>query len=236
MFSICWCNNHFTPSNPAANQGPTLAELPAADQRPTLAELPAANQRPTLAELPAANQRPTLAELPAANQRPTLAELPAANQRPTLAELSAADQRPTLAELPAANQRPTLAELPAANQGPTLAQLQRFTVNGELVNIITDVADNWKCICVAFNFDPAGRTLKSIEKQFQNVPKDCCIEMFQTWLKTKDATWKHLITALESSGESRLADFVKTYAGITQGEACAFSYISFDKILFTRQT
>ena len=51
------------------------------------------------------------------------------------------------------------------------------------------MADNWKCICVAFNFDPVGRTLKKIEKQFPNVPNDCCIEMFQTWLKTKDASW-----------------------------------------------
>ena len=202
------CTNHFKP----------LPSISAADQRPTLAELPAADQRPTLAELPAANQRPTLAELPAANQRPTLAELPAANQRPTLAEL------------PAANQRPTLAELPAVNQRPTLAELQSFTVNGETVNIITDVADNWKSVCMAFNFDPVGRTLNRIDQKFPNRPEDCCREMFQTWLKSKGATWKCLATVLESSGEGLLADFVKTYACITQGEAC--SSISFHRIIF----
>ena len=214
-----------------------MSSISAANQRPTLAELPAANQRPTLAELPAADQRPTLAELPAVNQRPTLAELPAANQRPILVELPAANQRPTLAELPAANQRPTLAELPAANQRPTLAKLQSFNVNGEAVNIIADVADNWKSVGAAFNFDPAGRTLNRIDQKFPNRPEDCSREMFQTWLKTKGATWKCLVTVLESSGEGLLADFVKTYAGITQGEGrLVLDFLSLDNIIFIRQS
>ena len=137
---------------------------------------------------------------------------------------------PTLAELPAANQRPTLAELSAADQRPTLAELQSFTVNGETVNIITDVADNWKNVCMAFKFDPAGRTLNRIDQKFPNRPEDCCREMFQIWLKTKGATWKCLVTVLESSEEGLLADFVKTYVGITQGEAC--SSMSFHMIIF----
>ena len=71
---------------------------------------------------------------------------------------------------------------------------------------------------MAFNFDPAGRTLKGIEQQFSNKPEECCREMFQKWLKTKDASWKSLIAALESSGEDLLADYVKAYIGLAQGE------------------
>ena len=70
---------------------------------------------------------------------------------------------------------------------------------------------------MAFNFDPAGRTLKRIEQKFPNKPEDCCREMFQKWLKTKGASWKSLIAAFESSGEDFLADYVNTYIGFAQG-------------------
>ena len=99
------------------------------------------------------------------------------------------------------------------------------------------MADNWRRICAAFNFDPAGRTLNRIDQKFPNRPEDCCREMFQTWLKTKGATWMCLVAILECSGEGLLADFVKTYAGITQDEACLnrhMSCMSFE-IIFTRQ-
>ena len=136
---------------------------------------------------------------------------------------------------PAADQGSTL----AVNQRPTLAELQSFTVNGETVNIITDVADNWRRVCAAFNFDTDGRTLNRIDQKFPNKPKDCCREMFQTWLKTKGATWKCLVAVLDSAGEGRLANSVKAYADITQGEACFNRHIFWyviDKIIFTRQS
>ena len=80
------------------------------------------------------------------------------------------------------------------------------------------MADNWKSVCVAFNFDPAGRTLKRIEQQFPNKPEDCCREMFDKWLNRKGASWKSLIAALESAGEDFLASRVKIYIGFAQGE------------------
>ena len=100
------------------------------------------------------------------------------------------------------------------------------------------MADNWRRICAAFNFDPAGRTLNRIDQKFPNRPEDCCREKFQTWLKIKGATWMCLVTILECSGEGLLADFVKTYAGIIQGEACLnrhMSCMSFE-IIFTGRT
>ena len=122
------------------------------------------------------------------------------------------NQRPTLSEQPAANRRPTLTEQPAANRRPTLAELQRFTVNGITVNIIHELAYNWKNVCIAFNFDPAGSTLQTIEQRFPNRPEDCCREMFHIWMKTKGATWMCLVTILENAGEGLLATFVKDYA------------------------
>ena len=101
----------------------------------------------------------------------------------------------------------------AADQRPTLAELQTFSVNGEYVHIMADVADKWEQICVALNLDPEGRMLKKIERQFPNRPEDCCREMFQKWLKTKGASWKSLIVVLESNEEYVLAELVKTYIG-----------------------
>ena len=79
----------------------------------------------------------------------------------------------------------------AADQRPTLAELQTFSVNGEYVHIMADVADKWEHICVALNLDPEGRMLKKIERQFPNRPEDCCREMFQKWLKTKVLPGSH---------------------------------------------
>ena len=112
---------------------------------------------------------------------------------------------------------------PRPNQMPTLAELQTFIVNGETVSIITDVADNWKSLCVAFNFDPNGRTLKRIEQRYPNQAEDCCREMFQTWLKVQGASWKSLITILESCSERLLAKHVKTYVSQQEGDVgCGF--------------
>ena len=107
---------------------------------------------------------------------------------------------------------------PGPSQTPTLAELQTFTVNGETVSIITDVADSWKNICVAFNFDPNGRTLKRIEQRYPNQAVDCCREMFQTWLKVQGASWSSLITILESCSEGLLAEHVKAYVSQQKGE------------------
>ena len=87
-------------------------------------------------------------------------------------------------------------------------------MNGEAVSIITEVADNWKNICVVFNFDPNGRRLKLIEQKYPNQSEDCCREMFQTWLKIPGASWGSLIFTLEACGEATLAEQVKTYVGI----------------------
>ena len=100
---------------------------------------------------------------------------------------------------------------PCLDQRPTLAELQSFKVNGETVSIIRDVAAEWKKICGAFNFDPNGRKLKVIEQQYPNRPEDCCRETFQTWLKMSGASWRSLISVLESCKEDYLADFVKQY-------------------------
>ena len=143
-----------------------------------------------------------------------------------------------LPSISAANQRPTLAELPAANQRPTLAELQNFTVNGETVNIITDVADNWRRVGAAFNFDPAGRTLNRIDQKFPNRPEDCCREMFQTWLKTIGATWKRLVKVLESSGKVFLLTLLRPMQALLKVRLGFESshLLSFYKIIFTRQS
>eukprot|EP00731_Ephydatia_muelleri_P014728 Em0008g448a len=108
---------------------------------------------------------------------------------------------------------PALVDPIGADQSPTLAELQTFSVNGEYVHIMVDVADKWEQICVALNLDPEGRMLKKIERQFPNRPEDCCREMFKKWLKTKGASWKSLIVVLESNEEYVLAELVKTYIG-----------------------
>ena len=104
--------------------------------------------------------------------------------------------------------------LPRRDQRPTLAELQSITVNGEVVSIIGNVADNWKNLCVAFNFDSEGRQLKIIEQRYPNQPEQCCREMFQTWLKVQGVTWSSLIAVLHSCDEVILAEHVKAYVGI----------------------
>ena len=86
------------------------------------------------------------------------------------------------------------------------------------------MADNWKNICVAFNFDPNGRTLKRIEQRYPNQAVDCCREMFQTWLRVQGASWSSLITILESCGEGLLAEHVKAYVSQQEGNRGGYWY------------
>ena len=104
-------------------------------------------------------------------------------------------------------------QLAAADRRPTLAEQQTFSMSGKSVHIMAVVAAKWEQICVAFNFDPERSTLKIIRRQFPNRPEECCREMFQKWLKTKDASWRSLIAVLESNEECALAEHVKIYLG-----------------------
>ena len=94
---------------------------------------------------------------------------------------------------------------------PTIEELEKFTVNGDTVTIMTDVAQRWKEICVAFNFDPTQRTAQKIEQRFCGNPAQCCREMFQLWLKTDGASWDSLINVLDNCKERLLASQVKAY-------------------------
>ena len=109
---------------------------------------------------------------------------------------------------------PAPCALPRRDQRPTLAELQSIIVDGEVVSIIRNVADNWKNLCVAFNFDPNGRQLKIIEQRYPNRAEECSREMFQTWLKVQGVTWSSLIAVLESCDEAVIAEKVKAYVGI----------------------
>ena len=95
-----------------------------------------------------------------------------------------------------------------------MAELQSITVDGEVVSIIRNVADNWKNLYVALNFDPDGQQLKIIEQRYPNQAEECSREMFQTWLKVQGVTWSSLIAVLDSCDEVILAEHVKAYVSI----------------------
>ena len=111
-----------------------------------------------------------------------------------------------------------------------MAELQSITGDGEVVSIIRNVADNWKNLCVAFNFDPDGRQLKIIEQRYPNRAEECSREMFQTWLKVQGVTWSSLIAVLESCDEVILAEHVKAYVSIESHQKgdceCGYSLLT----------
>ena len=76
------------------------------------------------------------------------------------------------------------------------------------------MADKWKNLFVAFNFDSDGQQLKVIEQRYPNQAEECCREMFQTWLKVPGVSWSSLIFVLESCDEVVIAEHVKAYVGI----------------------
>lgn len=121
------------------------------------------------------------------------------------------------AELPVSSPTPLAPVVPKSriNEPPSMEELKSFTVDGDNVTIMTDVAERWKDLGIAFNFDPVQRTVQKIEQKHNGDPQKCCVEMFQLWLKTKGATWGGLINVLECCQEVLLASQVKSYVGAT---------------------
>ena len=99
---------------------------------------------------------------------------------------------------------------------PTIGELGSFTVDGDKITIMADVAERWRDLCVTFNFDPVQRTAQKIKHKWNGDPTKCCLEMFQLWLKTKDASWRSLIRVLNDCKESLLVSQIKTYIGAAE--------------------
>ena len=99
---------------------------------------------------------------------------------------------------------------------PTIGELESFTVDGEKVTIMVDVAERWKDLCIAFNFDPVQRTAQKIEQKWNGDAAKCCLEMFQLWLKTQGASWRRLIGVLDHCKELLLVSLIKAYVGAVE--------------------
>ncbi|KAL5456986.1 hypothetical protein EMCRGX_G034215 [Ephydatia muelleri] len=99
---------------------------------------------------------------------------------------------------------------------PTIGELESFTVDGEKVTIMVDVAERWKDLCIAFNFDPVQRTAQRIEQKWNGNAAKCCLEMFQLWLKTQGASWRRLIGVLDHCKELLLVSLIKAYVGAVE--------------------
>ena len=101
---------------------------------------------------------------------------------------------------------------------PRLAQLRILkTAEGQKVQIIKQLAPQWKDFGISFDFDPEGQTLNLIEaEQKLNGPTACCQAMFQHWLAGNGvpASWSTLIELLEDAEQSHLADQIKRILGL----------------------
>ena len=101
---------------------------------------------------------------------------------------------------------------------PRLAELTMLkTTEGQKVNIIRDLAPNWKHFGIYLDFDPDGQTLNLIEaEQKMNGPVACCQAMFQHWLAGNGvpATWGTLIELLQDAEQSHLAEQIKGIFGL----------------------
>ena len=97
---------------------------------------------------------------------------------------------------------------------PTLAQLMKMrSASGEKIQIIKQIAPQWKQLGALLNFDPKGWYLDLIEAEHRfDGPVGCCQATMKHWLMGNgiDATWEVLLDLLDDIDHSELAKQVKT--------------------------
>ena len=72
-----------------------------------------------------------------------------------------------------------------------------------------DISSCWKDL--ALELDLPYKTVKSIDKDNDNI-KDKCYDMFNTWLeRLPDACWCHIVKALKNCNMSKLAKDIEEY-------------------------
>ena len=72
------------------------------------------------------------------------------------------------------------------------------------------IAPNWYEVGAMLLDETQEQRLKVIKATHGNDAKKCCMDMFQYWMDSRQATWHHLVSALRSPG----VDLVKVAADI----------------------
>ena len=105
---------------------------------------------------------------------------------------------------------------------PTLLQLTLLkSPSGKKLEIIRNIAPDWRQFGIHFDFDTAGHTLGLIASKHRDDPINCCTEMMGMWLKGRGrqpATWATLIDLLKNAEMNSLAQELETMVFELQGE------------------
>ena len=103
--------------------------------------------------------------------------------------------------------------VPCMSSAPNLKQLQSLrTSDGETIEIIKEIAAQWKRIGACLDFDRVGTQLELIyANKCKDGVEECCRAMFQHWLKgngLKPVSWSTLIQILKDCDYNALASRV----------------------------
>lgn len=102
----------------------------------------------------------------------------------------------------------TVVFTPPKAEKPTLAHLMKMKLtSGEKIQIIKQIAPQWKQLGVFLNFDPEGWKLDLLGAEHKlDGPVGCCQATMKHWLMGNgiDATWEVLLELLDDIDHSEL--------------------------------